>query len=131
MLLYTLSIQIVPVNLTAFDSHAVRKIFTKHSNCGVLSDKGLFVFGYNKFSALGLGITEYEEIRKPTKVERLKGIEIIDFELGYEHGIALSKTGEVYSWGRGDCGRLGTTIDETETTPKVIWVHTKTLTSFE
>ena len=45
---------------------------------------------------------------------------VVDYSMGQEHALVLTDEGRVYAWGRGDCGRLGTTTDETELVPKVI-----------
>ena len=111
----------IPRIVQDFDAHKVRKLFAKYSVSGVLSDKGLFVFGDNSYGAMGVGqaVDILPEVRMPTMIPSFRGITITDFELGQEHGVALSSDGEVYTWGRGDCGRLGTSVDETEMQPIV------------
>jgi len=44
-----------------------------------------------------------------------KGIEVVDIKLAGDFGLALTKTQEVYSWGKNDVGQLGTgnTVDST------------------
>lgn len=55
---------------------------------------------------LGNGTTSYAT--EPQKVtEGLEGVVLADIAAGGWHSLALSTTGEVYVWGRGEYGRLG------------------------
>ena len=44
-------------------------------------------------------------------------VTISDIAVGYEHILALSSDGDIYSWGRGKNGRLGHGDQETQTKP--------------
>ena len=44
-------------------------------------------------------------------------VTISDISVGYEHVLALSSDGDIYSWGRGKNGRLGHGNQETQTKP--------------
>ena len=42
------------------------------------------------------------------QVEAFEGMEIVDISAGNYHSVALTAGGEVYTWGKGDNGVLGT-----------------------
>ena len=44
-------------------------------------------------------------------------VTISDIAVGYEHVLALSSDGDIYSWGRGKNGRLGHGNQETQSHP--------------
>lgn len=66
--------QPIPKIILVFDAHKVLKLHTSHSGCGVLSDKGFFVFGCNRFGAMGQGMSveDLPAVRKPLEIEALK-----------------------------------------------------------
>lgn len=71
------------------------------------SDSGLAVFtwGRGEDGQLGLGDTSDQD--EPTYVDALRGVGVRQIACGSGHTVVLSTEGEVYTWGRGDDGRLG------------------------
>ena len=47
-------------------------------------------------------------------------VTISDIAVGYEHVLALSSDGDIYSWGRGKTGRLGHGNQDTQSHPMKI-----------
>ena len=47
-------------------------------------------------------------------------VTISDIAVGYEHVLALSSDGDIYSWGRGKNGRLGHGNQDTQSHPMKI-----------
>ncbi|KAK9819733.1 hypothetical protein WJX72_001724 [[Myrmecia] bisecta] len=74
-------------------------------NLALNRDGQVFAWGINDFGQLGNGTTFYET--SPTAVVGLKGESITDIAAGGWHSLALTVSGEVYVWGRGEYGRLG------------------------
>ena len=70
-------------------------------------DSGLAVFtwGRGEDGQLGLGDTSDQD--EPTYVDALRGVGVRQIACGSGHTVVLSTEGEVYTWGRGDDGRLG------------------------
>lgn len=70
-------------------------------------DEGLAVFmwGRGEDGQLGLGDTSDQEV--PTYVDALRGVGVRQIACGSGHTVVLTTEGEVYTWGRGDDGRLG------------------------
>lgn len=67
----------------------------------------VYVWGDNENGKLGLGDGDNNIKKSPELVPSLDGKGICEFGGGTEHSICLSITGEVYTWGKGDGGRLG------------------------
>ena len=74
----------------------------------------IFVCGDNRLGQLGLGDSVVEE-REPVINEQLTKLKVVDFDCGANHCIALTKDGNVLTWGRagaddeeGARGALGT-----------------------
>eukprot|EP00934_Nitzschia_sp_Nitz4_P006496 Nitzschia sp. Nitz4//scaffold145_size56662//25408//27333//NITZ4_006557-RA/size56662-snap-gene-0.86-mRNA-1//1//CDS//3329536577//6486//frame0 len=70
-------------------------------------DGGLAVFtwGRGEDGQLGLGDTSDQD--EPTYVDALRGVGVRQIACGSGHTVVLTTDGEVYTWGRGDDGRLG------------------------
>lgn len=70
-------------------------------------DEGLAVFmwGRGEDGQLGLGDTSDQD--EPTYVDALRGVGVRQIACGSGHTVVLTTEGEVYTWGRGDDGRLG------------------------
>lgn len=65
----------------------------------------VFSWGINDFGQLGIGTTNYAT--EPEKVVDLDDVCIVDIAAGGWHSVAITDSGEVYVWGRGEYGRLG------------------------
>mmetsp|Transcript_11950 Transcript_11950/g.23713 ORF Transcript_11950/g.23713 Transcript_11950/m.23713 type:complete len:625 (-) Transcript_11950:467-2341(-) len=65
----------------------------------------LFTWGRGEDGQLGLG--DSSDQGEPEYVDALRGVGIRHIACGSGHTVVLSTEGEVYTWGRGDDGRLG------------------------
>lgn len=86
-----------------------------------LSKSGkVYSWGYGSYGQLGHG--SFDSISIPTEIkffsELKPSIDVIALSGGEGHSMALTATGEVYSWGRG--GRLGYACVENQTVPKKV-----------
>ena len=73
----------------------------------VFVDKQHRVFSTGKGQHGRLGHGGEKDKIKPHMIRELEGKEIIDVQCGHYHSLAISKTGDIYSWGYGHMGRLG------------------------
>ena len=65
----------------------------------------LFAWGRGEDGQLGLGDTNDQN--EPTYVDALRGVSVQQIACGSGHTVVLTTEGGVYTWGRGDDGRLG------------------------
>ena len=65
----------------------------------------VYTFGLNNFGQLGVG--DQMDRMTPTRIEMFQRAEIVQLDGGIHHSIALSKSGQVYTFGRADSGQTG------------------------
>lgn len=65
----------------------------------------VFTWGRGEDGQLGLGDTSDQD--EPTYVDALRGVGVQQIACGSGHTVVLTTDGEVFTWGRGDDGRLG------------------------
>jgi len=86
----------------------VTKIACGHKHSAVITDDGkLWTFGAGIFGALGHG-HDFRDQWWPAQVAALKDEIVIDVKCGQHHSVALTATGEVWTWGmsrHGQCAR--------------------------
>jgi E3 ubiquitin-protein ligase HERC2 len=76
-----------------------------------LTDDGtVWSWGDGDFGKLGRGGSEGCLV--PNPIERLNGLDIVQIECGAQFSLALTKIGEVWTWGKGDYYRLGHGTDQ-------------------
>ena len=73
----------------------------------VTRDGAVYAWGANDRGQLGLGREAGALVPAPTLVAALAGHAIVGVSAGAEHSLAVSATGEVFSWGAAANGRLG------------------------
>ncbi|XP_077868707.1 E3 ubiquitin-protein ligase HERC2-like [Saccoglossus kowalevskii] len=84
-----------------------------------LTDEGMvFSWGDGDFGKLGRGGSE--GVNTPHNVERLNGQGVTQIECGAQFSLALTKTGQVWTWGKGDYYRLGHGSDAHVRKPQVV-----------
>jgi RCC1 and BTB domain-containing protein len=99
-------------------------IKAKEVACGeyhtlVCSEDGrAYSFGYSEYGQLGHG--DKENRSTPTLIEALEGKFVVQVACGYEHSMALTSKGCVYTWRRGTHGVLGHGSEVDHTTPYMV-----------
>lgn len=84
-----------------------------------LTEDGLvFSWGDGDFGKLGRGGSEGCSV--PHQIERLSGLGVIQIECGAQFSLALTKSGEVWTWGKGDYYRLGHGSDQHVRKPTIV-----------
>uniref|UniRef100_A0A673UWZ9 HECT and RLD domain containing E3 ubiquitin protein ligase 5 n=2 Tax=Suricata suricatta TaxID=37032 RepID=A0A673UWZ9_SURSU len=79
----------------------------------------LFAWGQNLHGQLGIGSLS-ASVPTPQIVKNLSGIPLVQISAGKAHSMALSMSGNIYSWGRNDFGQLGLGHTEGKGFPSLI-----------
>uniref|UniRef100_A0AAR2JXU0 Serine/threonine-protein kinase Nek8 n=1 Tax=Pygocentrus nattereri TaxID=42514 RepID=A0AAR2JXU0_PYGNA len=96
----------------------------KSVSCGDLfttcmTDRGIIMtFGSGSNGCLGHG--NFNDVTQPKIVEALLGYELVQVSCGASHVLAVTNEREVFSWGRGDNGRLGLGTQDSHNAPQQV-----------
>jgi len=84
-----------------------RSVDCNDTACAAISNKGeIYVWGSGGNGKLGLGNTRSHP--EPELVKEVKDIPFFQVSLGTHHTLALTETRQIYAWGAGHHGELGT-----------------------
>jgi E3 ubiquitin-protein ligase HERC2 len=84
----------------------------------VTDDGQVWSWGDGDYGKLGRGGSD--GCKSPKSVTDLAGKGVVKVECGSQFSVALTKSGEVYTWGKGDYYRLGHGTDSHQRRPKLI-----------
>ena len=113
--------QLRPKLVKALTGHRVIQVAcgSRDAQTLALTDEGMvFSWGDGDFGKLGRGGSEGCAV--PANVEKLNGMGIIQIECGAQFSLALSKSGVVWTWGKGDYYRLGHNADQHVRKPTIV-----------
>uniref|UniRef100_A0A2K6A217 HECT and RLD domain containing E3 ubiquitin protein ligase 5 n=1 Tax=Mandrillus leucophaeus TaxID=9568 RepID=A0A2K6A217_MANLE len=79
----------------------------------------LFAWGQNLHGQLGVG-RKFPSTTTPQIVEHLAGVPLAQISAGEAHSMALSMSGNIYSWGKNEFGQLGLGHTESKDSPSLI-----------
>uniref|UniRef100_A0A6Q2X624 HECT domain-containing protein n=1 Tax=Esox lucius TaxID=8010 RepID=A0A6Q2X624_ESOLU len=110
-----------PEQVVALDAQNIVAVSCGEAHTLALNDKGQ-VFAWGLASDGQLGLSNFEEcVRVPRNLKSLSDVQIVQVACGYRHSHALSRGGQVYSWGQNRYGQLGLgSAGQGVSTPQVI-----------
>ncbi|KAK9811244.1 hypothetical protein WJX72_000524 [[Myrmecia] bisecta] len=86
----------------------VSQVAAGHYHTLFLTQAGnVWACGRNHRGQLGVSGAAACDVRHPIKIPELAGADVVSIAAGAEHSLAVTRGGEVYSWGCGGHGRLG------------------------
>ena len=89
-----------------------------------LTDRGqLYTWGEQKYYQCGLGNKTNEDVEEPRQVQEFVKKPLKQICAGQFHSIVLTQENELYTWGYGIYGRLGTGKTDTKGTPTRISLY--------
>ncbi|XRB09249.1 ultraviolet-B receptor UVR8 [Pycnococcus provasolii] len=110
--------QHTPTRVDALASVSVRALACggRHS-AALTSDGAVYTWGHGAYGQLGHG-DDTSNQHTPKRVDALASVSVRALGCGHNHTAALTSDGAVYTWGRGEYGRLGHGDDGNQHTPK-------------
>ena len=97
-----------------------RRITCRYNNTYVIDFEGrVWALGNTEKGANGTGLSK-EFLKHPQMLETLKNEEVVDVDCGNSFCLALTKKGDVFSWGFNNYGQLGNSPNRNEYTPNKI-----------
>ncbi|CAG01384.1 unnamed protein product, partial [Tetraodon nigroviridis] len=113
----------IPRQITALSNYVVKKVAVhsggRHAMALTVDGK---VFSWGEGDDGKLGHFSRMNCDKPRLIEALKAKRIRDIACGSSHSAAITSSGELYSWGLGEYGRLGHGDNTTQLRPKLVKV---------
>uniref|UniRef100_A0A3Q3AXX1 E3 ubiquitin-protein ligase HERC2 n=1 Tax=Kryptolebias marmoratus TaxID=37003 RepID=A0A3Q3AXX1_KRYMA len=113
----------IPRQITALSNYVVKKVAVhsggRHAMALTVDGK---VFSWGEGDDGKLGHFSRMNCDKPRLIEALKSKRIRDIACGSSHSAAITSSGELYSWGLGEYGRLGHGDNTTQLRPKLVKV---------
>ncbi|XP_060089857.1 E3 ubiquitin-protein ligase HERC2 isoform X3 [Heteronotia binoei] len=113
----------IPRQITALSNYVVKKVAVhsggRHAMALTVDGK---VFSWGEGDDGKLGHFSRMNCDKPRLIEALKTKRIRDIACGSSHSAAITSSGELYSWGLGEYGRLGHGDNTTQLKPKMVKV---------
>ncbi|XP_037554244.1 E3 ubiquitin-protein ligase HERC2 [Nematolebias whitei] len=111
----------IPRQITALSNYVVKKVAVhsggRHAMALTVDGK---VFSWGEGDDGKLGHFSRMNCDKPRLIEALKSKRIRDIACGSSHSAAITSSGELYSWGLGEYGRLGHGDNTTQLRPKLV-----------
>jgi alpha-tubulin suppressor-like RCC1 family protein len=97
---------LLPMELELPEGERVKKMVCSTALTVLLTESGkLFTLGANAYGQCGNG-QESVSVAQPHHVV-LDDERVVDVAAGYQHGLAVTEAGNVFSWGKGERGQLG------------------------
>ncbi|XP_043281398.1 regulator of chromosome condensation isoform X2 [Venturia canescens] len=112
--------QAFPCKSETFDGRKWKHISSGQHHTLALDETGqVFVLGRKEYGRLGLGDT-CEDAKELTLVPSLADLKCIDVAAGSAQSFAVTEKGDLYAWGMGSNGQLGTGEEDDVSIPTVI-----------
>ncbi|KAF9902428.1 RCC1 domain-containing protein 1, partial [Lobosporangium transversale] len=93
-------------NPTLVSKTKFKRVWAGEAHMLVLAEDGtLYSWGRGRHGQLGHGDLGFESVPRP--IEALQGLRIIDAACGASFSVALSESGDIYTFGLNDHGQLG------------------------
>uniref|UniRef100_A0A1I7XE73 non-specific serine/threonine protein kinase n=1 Tax=Heterorhabditis bacteriophora TaxID=37862 RepID=A0A1I7XE73_HETBA len=111
----------IPTQIDTLKGKNIQSVATGNGFSVICCDKGtLMVCGDARLVGLGEDAGVERDVLRPTLMDSLLREHVSDMICGAEHSLVLTEDGDVYIWGNGADGRIGTGGTEWITTPTKI-----------
>ena len=114
-------VYISPKKIEFFTGMPVKQVSCGEDFTAILMEDGaLYMTGSDRDGCIGCDRSSGNEVLLPRKVERLEEHKIVQIGCGSAHVVALTDAAEVFTWGRGQYGRLGLGSEDDAAVPEVM-----------
>eukprot|EP01094_Clydonella_sp_ATCC50884_P029047 TRINITY_DN8940_c0_g1_i1.p1 TRINITY_DN8940_c0_g1~~TRINITY_DN8940_c0_g1_i1.p1 ORF type:complete len:392 (-),score=110.81 TRINITY_DN8940_c0_g1_i1:38-1213(-) len=111
--------QTEPTLIEALQGCKVISVHCGQEFTAVLTERGdVYTFGANDSGYLGHG--HADQVMQPLPVEGLSAVDVIQLAAGHDHMAAVTREGELFTWGYGSNGRLGHGEEVDKQAPKLV-----------
>ncbi|OXU31335.1 hypothetical protein TSAR_012680, partial [Trichomalopsis sarcophagae] len=113
--------QLKPTVVTALQGYKVIDVACGSGDAQTLcvtDDDNVWSWGDGDYGKLGRGGSDGCKV--PMKIESLAGLGVVKVECGSQFSVALTRSGAVYTWGKGDYHRLGHGTDDHVRRPRKV-----------
>ena len=108
-----------PRILIGLKDHIIKEVCCGNEHSLAVTIEGnIYSWGSNAYKQLGIGYNTPNFVNIPTRVYNVGSVSKISW--GYEHSVALTDSGELYSWGHGEGGLLGHGELDDQAVPKMV-----------
>ncbi|XP_077989490.1 serine/threonine-protein kinase Nek9-like [Glandiceps talaboti] len=116
----------MPKRVEALNGQAVKQVSCGEEFTACLNENGvLYTFGSDYYGCLGCGGSQGDEVHTPIPINFFSDKPVEQVSCGDCHVIALTRDGEVYSWGCGEYGRLGLGSEDDYNEPQRVAIQGK------
>ena len=105
-------------NLVKINNNFISIVWGYHHSAGITIEGELYTWGRGVFGQLGHG--NNQSTSNPQLVSGLSKYRISQVACGWQHSMALTDEGQVFSWGYGEDGQLGHGTCDDSFSPKLI-----------
>lgn len=109
--------QLKPKEIEAFKWKPIRAITAGNKRALALARDGS-VYSWGDGAGGQLGHGDEMHLKLPQVIRALEALDVAQVVAGASHSFALTTEGALYSWGAGQCGRLGHGNEEKQLVPK-------------
>lgn len=109
--------ELKPRLIAALKRSPVRAITAGNKRALALARDGS-VFSWGDGAGGQLGHGDETHLQTPQAIRSLEALDVVQVVAGASHSFAVTSEGELYSWGAGQCGRLGHGNEDKQLEPK-------------
>ncbi|XP_071962809.1 serine/threonine-protein kinase Nek9-like isoform X2 [Antedon mediterranea] len=110
-----------PKKVEAFHGMAVASVSCGEEFTACVTDEGdVYTFGLDYYGCIGCDNQHGDDVSYPVLVNFFQGNPVQQISCGHNHVVALTKSGEVFSWGCGEFGRLGLGNEDDYSSPQKV-----------
>ncbi|XP_070576685.1 serine/threonine-protein kinase Nek9-like [Ptychodera flava] len=115
-----------PKKVEVLQGKAIKQVSCGEEFTACVTETGvLYTFGSDYYGCIGCDNSEGDEVHTPIPVNYFSETPVDQVSCGTCHVLALTRDGEVFSWGNGEYGRLGLGSEDDYMSPQKVAIQGK------